>query len=63
MGPDMYLDMSINQGYVPKTCTQKGGYVWGAVNVGHDPCLICRHDRGTCKGRQPRPDDADKGVE
>lgn len=64
---DMKLDMAIHQGYVPKTCTQKGGYVIGAVNVGHDPCQICREDRSVCLGRHgggretPETDTAGKG--
>ena len=58
----MDIQMMIEHGYVPKTCTQEGGYVWGAVNVGHDPCGMCQHDREQCAGRprfidrQPKED-------
>ncbi|KKL22060.1 hypothetical protein LCGC14_2439220 [marine sediment metagenome] len=53
---DMYLEMSINQGYVPKTCTQEGKYVWGAVNAGDNPCDRCDHDRKICGGRKSLAD-------
>lgn len=33
MKNDMYLDMCKNQGYVPKSCYQKGKDVWDAVNL------------------------------
>lgn len=49
---DMYLNMSINQGYVPKTCFADGALVWGAVNAGKDLCGTCDNDRDICKGRK-----------
>ena len=49
--PDMFLEMAINQGYVPPTCQLDGHLVMLLVNKGEDPCVGCNNDRSVCKGR------------
>ena len=48
---DHFLNMSIQQGYVPKGCLLGGQIVWGLVSEGADPCKGCNCDRGKCGGR------------
>lgn len=52
----MYKSMSIQQGYIPKTCTLPGQLVWLLVNKGEDPCAGCNENRNICGGR-PRLED------
>lgn len=42
---DTYLDMCINQGYVPVGCTLNGVVVWHEVNAGKNPCKNCRNSK------------------
>lgn len=48
---DHFLNMSIMQGYVPKTCLLNGQLVWGLISDGKDPCDGCNCYRNKCKGR------------
>jgi len=48
---DILLDMCINQGYVPKTCTLDGRIVIGLTTSQGDACKGCNEDRKICKGR------------
>ena len=48
---DVFLNMSIDSGYVPKGCLLIGQLVWGLISDGKDPCKGCRGDRDICKGR------------
>jgi len=48
---DIFLNMSIEQGYVPKGCLLVGQMVFGLVKDGIDPCKGCRCDRDKCGGR------------
>ena len=48
---DMFLEMAIQQGYVPKDCMLTGQIVMGLVNKGEDPCKGCNQDRSVCGGR------------
>ena len=49
---DMFLAMSIGQGYVPRTCLLGGEVVMGEVNKGNDPCAGCNGPREKCQGRE-----------
>ena len=48
---DIFLQMCIKQGYVPKTCLLGGQLVFALVNDGKDPCEGCNCDRTKCNGR------------
>ena len=48
---DHFLNMSIQQGYVPKGCLLNGTIVWGLVHDGKDPCDGCNCNRDKCGGR------------
>ena len=48
---DIFLKMSIEQGYVPKTCLLGGQVVWGLISDGKDPCKGCNCNRIKCGGR------------
>jgi len=48
------LEMAMNQGYVGKNCTLKGGLVMEVVYAGLDPCRGCEEERGICHGRPRR---------
>jgi hypothetical protein len=48
---DMRLSMSIQQGYVPRTCLLGGQIVWSEVQAGRDPCAGCEGPRERCHGR------------
>ena len=48
---DHFLNMSIQQGYVPKGCLLGGQLVWGLVKDGKDPCKGCACNRTKCGGR------------
>lgn len=48
---DHFLNMSIQQGYVPKGCLLGGQIVWGLVSEGEDPCKGCNCKRSKCGGR------------
>ncbi len=48
---DFHKQMSIQQGYVPPTCTLDGTLVWLLINEGKDPCKGCNANRSVCNGR------------
>ena len=48
------LEMAMNQGYVGKNCTLKGGEAMNVVYAGGDPCAGCSEERGICHGRPRR---------
>ena len=48
---DVFLKISIKQGYVPATCLLGGQVVLGIVNQGRDPCKGCQGPRNKCHGR------------
>lgn len=48
---DASLQLAIERGYVPKTCTLPGELVLGLGDSGIDPCKGCNDDRSVCKGR------------
>lgn len=48
---DHFLNMSIQQGYVPKGCLLGGQLVWGLVEDGRDPCAGCGGPIEKCGGR------------
>jgi len=52
---DIHLEMSIAQGYVPKTCLLGGLTVFGEIGEGKDPCAGCAGPRGKCHGRPEAP--------
>jgi hypothetical protein len=47
----MFLEMAIQQGYVPKTCLLSGKIVMDEMNNGLDPCANCNGPRKKCHGR------------
>ena len=49
---DIYRDMAIGQGYVPKGCDCPGELIFALVNSNKDPCNECNHDRTKCGGRE-----------
>lgn len=49
--PDFFLQMAIDQGYVPKTCLLGGELVMATINTSEDPCKGCRGPREKCEGR------------
>ena len=57
---DMFLEMAIHQGYVPKSCLLGGQIVMGIVNKGDDPCCGCAGPRHKCMGRPENPGGKDE---
>jgi hypothetical protein len=49
---DTMLELCIQQGYVPKTCTLNGMLVIGLINKGECPCDGCNANRDICKGKR-----------
>lgn len=49
---DIFLIMSKDQGYVPKTCLLGGMTVMAEVHAGRDPCTGCAGPREKCHGRE-----------
>lgn len=52
---DIYLKMSIRQGYVPRTCLLGGQIVLKEVREAKDPCAGCDGPREKCHGRPKLP--------
>lgn len=51
---DIFKQMCIQQGYVPKDCTMDGQLAWLLVNKGESPCWGCNADRTACNGQSKR---------
>ena len=56
MAEDIWKEIVIKQGYVPKGCTLQGSVVWGLINRSEDPCGGCYTQRSVCGGRPPDED-------
>jgi len=46
---DMFKNMCIGQGYVPKTCTMEGQLCWMLVKSQGNPCIGCNEDKNVCQ--------------
>ncbi len=52
---DIFLQMAIVQGYIPRGCLLGGKLVMGEIGTGKDPCHGCEGPRDKCNGR-PKQD-------